>query len=140
MSNYKENDPLYSYTPIKTNEIRLLRVHFDDDRSIHSDLRIFPLEPQRHPEFVTLSYVWGKIEPGPSIQVGGKTLPILASLYDFLQHLRDEEERWRHAWWWIDAVCINNEDTEERGNQVRNMGTIYRHSEETLVVARRRVK
>ena len=140
MSNYEENDALYSYTPMKANEIRLLRLHFDEDRRIHSDLRIFPLEPQRHPEFVTLSYVWGKIEPGPTIQVGGKTLPILASLYDFFQHLCNEEERWRHAWWWIDAVCINNEDIEERGNQVRNMGTILQTFRGDSSVARRRIK
>lgn len=32
---------------------------------------------------------------------------------------------WRHRYYWIDAICINQQDDAERGHQVNFMGDIY---------------
>lgn len=36
-------------------------------------------------------------------------------------------------WFWIDSICINQNDTSERESQIRLMGQIYRQATQTLV-------
>ena len=37
------------------------------------------------------------------------------------------------VWFWIDAICINQDDTTERAHQVRLMAGIYRTAFDVLV-------
>ena len=52
-----------------------------------------------------------------------ETLPITKNLFHALNYLRREDES-RH--FWIDAICVNQEDLDERGKQVQRMADIYR--------------
>jgi hypothetical protein len=38
-----------------------------------------------------------------------------------------------HAFLWVDAICINQDDLEERDQQVRRMKTIYQHAEKMYI-------
>ncbi|KAF2745406.1 HET-domain-containing protein, partial [Sporormia fimetaria CBS 119925] len=97
---------------------------FKDDLQVV--LRHAVLDPTRSiPEFDALSYVWGPPEPKERVYLDNKThyLDIGINLGVALRHLRYKDKT-RAIW--ADAVCINQPDPEELGDQVRQMGTLYR--------------
>lgn len=59
----------------------------------------------------------------------GKVIEIQPNLYDALLHLRTLTP----AAYWIDALCINQEDVNERNDQVRMMSQIYSDAERVLI-------
>ncbi|KAF4474320.1 Heterokaryon incompatibility protein 6, OR allele [Colletotrichum fructicola Nara gc5] len=76
-----------------------------------------------------LSYCWGDDRLRNMITVDGKALFITDSLLDALQNLRRTEE---DRILWVDAICIDQSNVEERGHQVGWMGELYRRAEEVL--------
>jgi hypothetical protein len=81
-------------------------------------------------EYETLSYVWGKPEDCGSITLDRARFPVTINLQQALSALRSATESRR---FWIDAICINQDNLEERSFQVGLMGQIYRRSKETFV-------
>ncbi|KAI0134480.1 heterokaryon incompatibility protein-domain-containing protein [Xylariales sp. AK1849] len=80
-------------------------------------------------EYEALSYVWGGAEPKYLIECNGKALRITANLGQALLHLRRTE----HRTLWVDAICINQSDIEERSAQVRLMSRIYEAAKSVVV-------
>lgn len=74
------------------------------------------------PEYEALSYVWGTNNVPRYIRLDGRVLQITPSLYDALLALRRDSEPRRL---WVDAICINQRDVDERNRQVTLMGDIY---------------
>ncbi|KAK5170185.1 uncharacterized protein LTR77_004770 [Saxophila tyrrhenica] len=89
---------------------------------LRGTLRIVSLKT--NPLYEALSYTWGaQTQSGPrEPSRGGRTL-INDNLYYALRRLR-----WRAAvrTLWIDALCINQQNDDEKGHQVAIMGKIYR--------------
>jgi hypothetical protein len=54
----------------------------------------------------------------------GKILRVQANLHKLLRELRQRPES--HARYWIDAICINQQDLDERNQQILLMPKIYR--------------
>jgi hypothetical protein len=81
------------------------------------------------PAYEALSYCWG--DPGNPLSIicNDSTLPVGRNLYSALQHLRLGNEP---RMLWIDAICINQDDLEERGNQVRIMSELYQRAERVV--------
>jgi hypothetical protein len=80
--------------------------------------------------YEALSYVWGPEKPEHEIVLDGWPCIVRDNLWHFLRHRRHQIQASRL---WIDALCINQTDLQERSNQVQLMGTIYRAAERTLV-------
>ncbi|KIW13188.1 hypothetical protein PV08_08375 [Exophiala spinifera] len=79
-------------------------------------------------EYHALSYTWGPETPKFHISVNGASFEIRKNLWDFLWRLRWRERlagRGQGNWFWADAICINQQRTTERTQQVAIMGTIY---------------
>ncbi|KAI1748115.1 heterokaryon incompatibility protein-domain-containing protein [Xylaria castorea] len=57
-----------------------------------------------------------------TIICNGKVMQVQHNLYDALLHLRQKQP----VDYWIDAICINQRDPQERSGQVQMMGRIYR--------------
>lgn len=72
--------------------------------------------------YEALSYVWGDSDRTQQLHSGERILPITQSVYEALNALRLSDST---RTLWIDAVCINQYDTEERNAQVRLMRDIY---------------
>ena len=69
-----------------------------------------------------LSYVWGTSPQNHSIKISRQHVPITPTLRNALQFLRyPDGERYL----WIDQICINQEDIQERNAQVQLMHAIY---------------
>lgn len=71
----------------------------------------------------TISYTWGSPELSEKVLIDGRILPVTLSASNALISTCLEEEIRRV---WIDSVCINQTDLEERAQQVLLMGQIYR--------------
>jgi len=112
--------------------IRLLELHpgaLNDP--IHCDLIISSIEGSETPAFEALSYCWGDPTDTRAISLshlrtrGFPSTPndsdphhvfrITSGLDEALRHLRHSDDRKRIIW--VDAVCIDQSDLQERGFQ-----------------------
>jgi hypothetical protein len=74
-------------------------------------------------DFVALSYTWGSMNEVRTIQCNGSPREVTKNLFEALQALRHPNKTSRI---WVDSVCINQEDSDDRTNQVKRMTQIYR--------------
>ncbi|KAJ4385637.1 hypothetical protein N0V93_010066 [Gnomoniopsis smithogilvyi] len=80
--------------------------------------------------FEAISYVWGPNNKNQTITINGKPLAITTNLRDVLRQARHLD---KPRLLWVDAICIDQENSEEKGHQVKLMGQIYRLSRCTLI-------
>ncbi|KAF2791419.1 hypothetical protein K505DRAFT_309568 [Melanomma pulvis-pyrius CBS 109.77] len=140
------NPSVYS-TPISSTSIRLLQFSLNQTPSQNrSDgstctftgkLKKFRL--QDAPPFYTASYVWGPKtndqthDHSTAIGLKSGTLPVLSSLTPFLNMVCAHKDFSEKDWWWIDSLCINLKDIQEREDQVKIMGQIYRNARRVII-------
>ncbi|KXX82394.1 Heterokaryon incompatibility protein 6, OR allele [Madurella mycetomatis] len=80
------------------------------------------------PPYEALSYTWGTDEPQDHIWLNGDLpLPIKPNLEAALRFLRPPAGRPSRRLW-IDALCIDQSNLEERSRQVQYMRLVYKHS------------
>ncbi|KAH8588325.1 heterokaryon incompatibility protein-domain-containing protein [Bisporella sp. PMI_857] len=112
-------------------EIRVLRLHpaTNWDDQIECSLITLSLSDPERPQYQALSYVWGDPQITLPIKVNGLHFEGTKNLIDALRALRFQgQERII----WIDAICINQKDIQERNQQVKKMADIYRNSSATV--------
>jgi hypothetical protein len=80
--------------------------------------------------FTTLSYAWGSYELDTSIECDGFVKKITKSLEAALQQFRQPHES---IIMWIDQICINHEDDNEKEQQVPLMSRIYTLATNTVI-------
>lgn len=118
----------YGYQTLQRsqNEIRLLRL-LPADRNKKLKFipacHIFHASLDKQPKFVALSYVWGAATKLRVILVDNCRVRVNKNLYDAMMVLRPPKE---DLVIWIDFLCINQSDNEEKSWQVRLMADIYR--------------
>jgi hypothetical protein len=116
------------YQPLVDSEIRLLRLKpggWDDP--ICCDLLHVNLDDR--PNYIALSYAWGDPTKTQPISVDNRFYNVTTSLFSALRRLRfmffEEEEPTGNFDLWADAICINQEDQEEKALQIIRMCDIY---------------
>jgi hypothetical protein len=131
----------YHYRPIQPYQTRLLQLHGDGGdastpiiSSLHTvdlldptfdgvGLRASEYESDGLVTYDALSYAWGTGENSKSITCDGTLLSVTSNLSDALHALRPQGNEERFLW--IDALCINQRDDQEKATQVRQMLLIY---------------
>lgn len=113
------------YTPLEPFKIRLLKLlpsaNFEAPIMCHVITSSLP--PHRNAqEYETVSYVWGYRKPERPIILNGHCFKVSRNIEMMLRYfrLRDAERTL-----WIDALCIDQSNTEDRNSQVRMMRDIY---------------
>lgn len=124
----------YSELQLGPNTTRLARLlpSEKDDTPIRCELftYILPESTGRKHLYEALSYVWGSQSETHTITVNGCDLHVTRNLYTALIHLRDNQlERIL----WIDAICINQEDDDEKSEQIPLMRSIYAQADRVIV-------
>lgn len=102
-------------------EIRLVKLMpgtWDDAISCSLDVVSF----DKGPTYEALSYVWGDPEKRKPIQLDDQSFEATANLWMALRRLRYPDA---HRILWIDAICINQNDNDEKSRQVAMMDKIY---------------
>ena len=130
---------LYSYSALPLGfDIRLLRLmpHKDGTAPIQCQLFDYSLQEsdQRTHPYDALSYVWGGSDKPLSIFVDEHdqqhTLPVTKNLHEALSRLR---YRSIERIIWVDAVCINQENEQEKVQQIQLMAKIYAQASRVVV-------
>ncbi|KAH7486515.1 hypothetical protein FOMA001_g5607 [Fusarium oxysporum f. sp. matthiolae] len=80
------------------------------------------------PRYKALSYCWGLNQSKTSILLNGKEFSVTENLLEALETLQKEP-----GFYWVDAICINQADLQERGLQVNRMKTIFSTAEQVVV-------
>lgn len=114
--------------------IRLLEVL--PDRSPDGLIQCTMFHASTSAEYTCLSYMWSPPDLPPTehvILVNGMEMLVRRNLFDFLDSVGTLPTLEKvpasqpdfPMVFWIDALCINQQDTRERNHQVQQMGDIY---------------
>lgn len=82
-------------------------------------------------KYTCLSYCWGELDDGGgpfSILINNRRYEVRQNLLKFLHYARTKYD----SLLWIDALCIDQDNTAERNHQVQQMGKIYSSAKEVL--------
>ncbi|KAK3955167.1 ankyrin repeat-containing domain protein [Pseudoneurospora amorphoporcata] len=128
----KQVENLYYNVRMSPGHIRLLQLlpSENEDAAIHCRLFYTTLDSKGTRLYEALSYVWGSEDKPCSIFIDGYNLAVGKNLYAALLHLRDNSVQ---RTIWIDAICINQGDNEEKGHQVQSMAKIYAKASRVIV-------
>jgi hypothetical protein len=80
--------------------------------------------------FTALSYMWGNPDDTKLAICNGKAIRITNTLYAALQQMREKGYTGNI---WADAICINQRNMQEKMEQVRMMGDIYKRAEAVFI-------
>ena len=115
------------------NSIRLLRLRPPKDETAPIKCQLFDYSldesDKRPPQYEALSYVWGDLEKTLPIFIDERRFNVTENLHAALRRLRDRSIEWV----WVDAICINQQDRQERGHQIRSMAKIYGKANRVVV-------
>lgn len=124
---------MHSYTPLPEGSVRLLRLLPSSDAESRIECRLLTFSmlnsEETHP-YEALSYVWGEEKAQDPIYIDSKARHVTANLYAALSCLR---HYFLERVLWIDAVCINQDDTGEKNRQVQSMAKIYAKASRVIV-------
>lgn len=83
----------------------------------------------RTPPYTAVSYVWGQGASSQTIYLNGQEFAVRQNLWSCLHYLVQLHRNagYRHEWHhlWVDAICINQSDGNEKSEQVRAMNKIF---------------
>lgn len=111
------------YQPLNDTEIRLLKFHSQQSPGDYLKCTLQHFKLDESLEFHALSYVWGDPKKTKPILVNNRKFEVTENLHDALNALWTLTPA--NVWWWIDSICINQQNIAERSTQVSRMAQIY---------------
>jgi len=120
----------YLYQPLQTPEsLRFIKLlPGEEDSPVQISLHHGTLSDL--PTVAAVSYEWGEKVRRHEVHCESQVLKATKNLLDLLKTLRSAGES---RWLWIDALCINQDDLDERSQQVPLMADIYQKAAVVLV-------
>ena len=88
------------------------------------------VELDEAPDFEALSYTWGSTSDPVDILCDSQVVSVTQNLHGALLRLRRPDQTRKV---WIDALCINQNDLDERSHQVSFMKDIYSRAKHVMV-------
>lgn len=106
----------------------------DEKEESKEEMRRFEEAQKNRVDYEALSWCWGSDEPRYALKIedGNNTykFKVKRELALALKYLRYKH---KVRWLWIDAICINQGDPEERNHQVQMMSRIYTRAKRVCV-------
>lgn len=121
----------FKHDPLEdpSQQIRLLRI-LPADRREHVTVTVETFQRHSAPPYAALSYAWEDQVIAKRILANGKLLDITKNCWYALGQLRLLEVC---EYYWIDFICINQQDAGEKSAQVNIMGDTFRNAISTVV-------
>ncbi|VUC34132.1 unnamed protein product [Clonostachys rosea] len=121
---------IYKYGVLEPDEIRTLLVQPGASGSpLTGQIEQHKLGDPDKP-YEALSYVWGSPKRGNVVEIGEKGVLVTQNAKELLLHLRDEHHPRRV---WIDGICIDQDNLDERSHQVTLMQAIFSGASSVLI-------
>ncbi|KAI0467502.1 HET-domain-containing protein [Xylaria cf. heliscus] len=126
----------YVAATLSSGEERKFTIHVDMDVDSDAEVRMHPFQ-----RYEALSYVWGEDDPTRDppppqqqrqhifLDGGEYQVPVTRNLYAALRSLRRPRSGRRL---WVDALCINQADHEEKKVQLGLMRRVYQQAEKVI--------
>ena len=139
LNTYDCASSLYKSLPIRGEDVRVIKLKPGRGSDpISCDLFVRSLkslkstsEPQSHLLlYKALSYVWGEPIFSNPMLCNGHQFSVTSNLCSALQHLRNDVSP---VILWVDQICINQTDVDERNRQLRNVGEIFKLAQSVIV-------
>lgn len=123
----------FRHDPLLVGQFRLVKILPGSIPLVGCHVEAHDFEIVRRPPYTCLSYVWGPPEPvlRRDIQLNGCAFRVRRNLLDFLSMAR-LKSTYLKKYFWIDALCIDQNNVAERNEQVSKMGQIYSDAEEVV--------
>ena len=123
--------PDYEHQPLDRGElhIRLLRVLPDLTKEGYIQCKL-ENEKADAASYTCLSYTWGQPNPSRWIVIHDRKVLVRLNLWNFLDTAR---ANYPLQLFWIDALCIDQVNIDERNDQVAQMGQIYSAAKRVIV-------
>ena len=130
----RQRVPMYQYKQLANGEIRILhlkRCIWPLPSVIQATVHHISIDCMSDDSFnyEAMSYRWGSTERTEEILVDGKRFPVTRSAFKLLVARRSI---WRERNLWVDAICVNQSNEEEKSSQIRLMGAIYRRASRVI--------
>jgi hypothetical protein len=120
----------FKYKRLPKDSIRLLTVLLRDDASPEIQLETYSRD--RAPDFDALSYTWGEDTSTSVILCNKLQLTIRTNLFEAIPLISSSRPP-PHRPLWIDAICLNQRDHQEKADHVPLMGSTYEGAARTLI-------
>ena len=119
----------YIHFPLESTQIRLLYLL---PRGASGQIRcsLIPFSLDELPPYEAMSYTWGKKDMVRDISIDGQTFFTTQNVFDLLS---DRSPVIIPRLLWIDSICINQDDLDEKTHQVRLMKDIYRLATKVII-------
>ena len=130
-------------TPVSLQDT--LRMSLYNDDLLEGQTRILEMKPgsegqamyrlevgdmDKLPQYKALSYRWDKSRKKEKIKINDIEHEIYPNLLEFLNQMHSLRQ---FGNFWIDALCIDQNNDKERASQVSRMDHIYRNAQEVVV-------
>ena len=120
---------LFEYQALHgSNNIRVIELLPAIDRNKPIIINIRESSSESPIQYEALSYTWDDQKPTRDITCNEARLQVTENVFQALRQLRISREP-RKRILWIDSICINQNDQEEKTSQVSMMGSIYASAE-----------
>lgn len=123
---------LYEPLDSKFDCTRFVEIESSKDDSAQISCKHVRIPFSQRPKFVALSYMWGDSNAQKKILLNGEEFAVTENLLSALLHLR-RKNTLEDTLFWIDAISINQDDTNEKSQQVRIMNHIYDRASSVIV-------
>lgn len=129
---------LYQFKPLLTKSSNRLTtvLPMTRDGLLQCQLRVVDLKESPKPHYTALSYTWASPLHSPSqeeeshnrwiVTIDDTRCCIQRILFDYLDQLRRSSDKRQKDQFWINVLCIDRSDVEERSEQVNMMAQLYR--------------
>ncbi|KAH7409173.1 heterokaryon incompatibility protein-domain-containing protein [Cadophora sp. MPI-SDFR-AT-0126] len=122
------DDGCLRHPSLESREIRLVTLlRGNSNEQLECRMENFRIDQCHYYE--ALSYVWGDNSELNPLRVNNAWFQITRNLFEALHQLRSSD---RDRSLWIDQLCIDQTDLDERAAQVEMMGDIYKQANQVL--------
>ncbi|KAL8689869.1 MAG: hypothetical protein Q9218_004557 [Villophora microphyllina] len=117
----------YQYRPLGHREIRVVQFrHCGDTHDLSCEFRVGTADGLRN-TYTAISYCWGQPDRVSELSCpGDQSIRITHAVGEIAHWLVG---RGLEQYYWIDFLCINQDDLDEKAEQVALMGTIFSYSQ-----------
>ncbi|KAH6499173.1 hypothetical protein HBI55_063540 [Parastagonospora nodorum] len=134
-----EGQSPYDCQPLKLGQIRLLQAEWVTEPSLQHvfpwtssrkslELHTVRVELEEQHDYEAVSYVWGTAPASVSVMCNGCPIFITPTLHELLGFLAGAGRNL-----WVDAICIDQRNSEEKAMQIPLMRLIYSKAEAVVI-------